>query len=394
MELYTLDSLFRRTEVIDDFQSFIWTERWAGWGDFELSIRSTPAARNLFTTGKFLGTNVSHRVMKLETAETKVDADGVRVINIKGRSIESVLEGRALRNGNTTSTARWVILNRQPHVAMREMVEFKCIPGFFGNALDLFPNMISQRHPSIPESNIPVPVDPITVYLDPQNLYKAVTDLGTAWGLGYRMLLDIDTGQICFDVYTGADRTGSQTTYNPVMFSPQLDNLQNTSYLSTIESAKNVAIVISENGILEVFADNVPEDTAGYDRNAIVVNADDITLPAGAELTQALKQRGREVLAENRPFHAFDGEITQRSQYVYNQDYYLGDLVEIQNEDNVSNHMRVTEQIFVSDAEGERSYPTLAMDTFVGPGVWLAWPTDKKWFDYDADISTTWATLP
>lgn len=393
MELYTLDSLFRRTEVIDRFDSLIWTERWAGWGDFELSIRSTRESRSIFTPNVFLTCNVSHRVMRIATIENSVAADGTRTLKVKGRSMESMLEDRVLRSGST-STTQWIILNRQPHVAMREMVEYMCIPGFLGKPLNLFPNMVSQRHPSIPIDNIPDPVDPITVYLDPQSLYKAVTEMGNAWQLGFRMLLNIDDGQIYFDVYTGSDRTSSQTLYDPVMFAPQLDNLQNTTELVTVEDAKNVAMVLAPNGSREVFAQNVLPDTAGYDRHVVVVDADDITLPAGADLQTALEQRGREVLAEHRPLQAFDGEISQSSQYIYNKDYYLGDLVEIQNEDDVANHMRVTEQIFVSDATGERAYPTLSLDTFVGPGTWLSWPTDKKWIDYDVDIDTVWATLP
>jgi hypothetical protein len=96
-------------------------------------------------------------------------------------------------------------------------------------------------------------------------------------------------------------------------------------------------------------------------------------------------QRGIDELAKNRKIHAFDGEISQTSQYVYGVDYNLGDLVETRNIDGVSNSMQVTEHIFVSDKQGVRSYPTLAVTQFVTPGSWVALPADKKWIDFTTE---------
>jgi len=45
MEVYILDDLLRRTAVIDQFNSMIWTERWRDKGDFELVVNSSPAMR-------------------------------------------------------------------------------------------------------------------------------------------------------------------------------------------------------------------------------------------------------------------------------------------------------------------------------------------------------------
>jgi hypothetical protein len=41
MEVYILDSLLRRTEVVDQFESCIWTERFSEHGEFEIDIKST-----------------------------------------------------------------------------------------------------------------------------------------------------------------------------------------------------------------------------------------------------------------------------------------------------------------------------------------------------------------
>ena len=80
--------------------------------------------------------------------------------------------------------------------------------------------------------------------------------------------------------------------------------------------------------------------------------------------------------------------MPQNSTYKYGVDYGLGDLVELRDSSGNINVMRVTEQIFVSDKEGIRSYPTLTFDMLITPGTWLARPTNQQW----ADVTTeTWA---
>jgi hypothetical protein len=45
MEWYTLDDALRRDQVIEEFNSFIWTERYSAWGDFQIiAPYSSPGA--------------------------------------------------------------------------------------------------------------------------------------------------------------------------------------------------------------------------------------------------------------------------------------------------------------------------------------------------------------
>lgn len=104
-------------------------------------------------------------------------------------------------------------------------------------------------------------------------------------------------------------------------------------------------------------------------------------------LNTLLQQRGRDELAKNRPVQAFDGELPANSPFKYEIAYQLGDLLEMRNSDGITNQMRVTEQIFVSDAQGERAYPTLAIDRFITPGSWFAWDYNQTWENADG----TWS---
>lgn len=77
----------------------------------------------------------------------------------------------------------------------------------------------------------------------------------------------------------------------------------------------------------------------------MTVDASDITLVPGTDLDAALDRRGQEALAKARQIVAFDGEIPQKSEYVYGTHYRLGDIIEVRSSDGLTNMMRVVEQI-------------------------------------------------
>lgn len=130
---------------------------------------------------------------------------------------------------------------------------------------------------------------------------------------------------------------------------------------------------------------------AGFDRRILVVNA---SVDAGDPDADTLMQEaGTQALAKARASQMFDGEVNQYGLYQFNIDYGLGDVVEMRNKDGIITYKRVTEHIFVSDAQGDRSYPTLTADLFVGANTWLDWNNKPTtWSDYDLDLDTTWAT--
>lgn len=390
MEVYTLDALLRRQYVIDQFQSLIWTERWQSTGDFQLDVISTYQMRGLLKPDTYLAMNKSNYVMRVESVEDDVDADGQKILIAKGRSLEAILLDRVAYSieGDTTTTPKWTITDK-PAAVCRTIFHDICVLGTL-NVGDKIPYI--NEGTFMPASTIAEPVDPITLEMDPTTVYDAITQVCKSWDLGLRMLRQNDVSNLYFDIYAGSDRTTAQTTLTPVVFAPDLDNLQNTKELTSIDSSKNVAYVYSPVGFKEVYAAGVDPAVEGLERRVLVVNASDITSTTG--LDAALSQRGYEALAGARVLQAFDGEISQNSQYVYGRDYNLGDLVETRNVDGVTNNMRVTEQIFVEDQNGERAYPTLTLNTFINTGSWLSWTSDKAWFDFDTDIDSVWGNQP
>lgn len=389
MEAYTLDPLLRRTDVIDQFQSLIWTERYQSYGDFQLDIYSSNKSRTLLKTGTQLAMSDSYRIMTVETVEDTFDEEGRKMLTAKGRSLENILEDRVAKESlsDLTTSPKWTITDTPGNIA-RKIFHDICVLGILDPG-DIIPFITEGTF--MPEDTIAESIDPITVELEPQSVYKAIVDICNVWNLGFRMLRHYDTSQVYFDVYSGSDRTSGQGILPPVIFTPELDNLQNIKELTTIENAKNVAYVYSPAGFQKVYPVGVDPEVQGFERRVLTVNATDIT-SENPDVVAALIQRGTEELAKARAVQSLDGEISQSSSYKYGTHYNLGDLVEMRNTDGVTNNMRVTEQIFVSDQEGERSYPTLTLNTFINTGSWLSWLNNKVW----ADMGETeyWANQP
>lgn len=393
MELYTLDSLLRRTEVIDRYESLIWTERFSSAGDFELLLQSTPSNRNLFQPGTLLALNESFRCMKIDTSEDTRDTDGKRLLKVSGSSLElSLLDDRVAFNAKTNLVAnpKWIITDTPGEVA-RKVFHDICVTGLL-DVDDIIPFITTVS--ILPDDTIPEPSDDITVEIEPSTVYAIVKQICETYDLGFRILRNYDLSQLAFDIYSGSDRTSQQTDLPAVIFSPDLENLTNTKRLETIAGMKNIAYVYSNLGFREVVALDVDPDVSGFERHVLVVKADDFDEGTPTATVNAMMdQKGREELANARAFLGFDGEVTQRSQYKYGVDYQLGDLVEEHGEDGMSSIVRVTEQIFVSDSEGDRAYPTLSIRSNVTQGSWLAEGT-QVWLDYDDDLTTYWSSMP
>jgi hypothetical protein len=389
VEVYILDSLFRRTAVFDKFESLIWTERFSELGDFELDLKSTLENRAQFLPGTRLAINNSYRVMTVETVEDNTDTDGKEMLKVKGHSLEALLEDRVARNAmtDTVTEPSWALLGTPGNIA-RAMFDH-VVRTHSLDPLDAIPFL--QPGSIFPADTIPESLTEITWVQNPDSLFNAIKAICDAYDLGFRLVRNFDMSQLYFDIYAGLDRTTQQSTVPPVIFSVGLDNIQNTTEYQTIEKSKNVAYVFSDAGFEVVYGPNVDPDTDGFDRHVMVVN---VTIEAGdPDPTGTMIQAGTEALMANRASAYFDGEVNQYNEYVYGVDYNVGDLVEMRNKDGIITYKKVTEQIFVSDDQGERSYPTLTADLFAGTNTWLEW-TNKStvWLDYDADL-TAWGDL-
>ncbi|UGL63258.1 minor tail protein [Arthrobacter phage Tokki] len=385
MEVYVLDDFLRRTAVIDLFESCIWTDRYAAKGDFELVIPTVSQYRRLLVPGAQLALNESDRIMTVETADIKTDSEGRTLLTATGSSLENMLEDRVASNGvsHLTEGAKWTITGT-PGAVARSIFNQICRLGILDPG-DIIPFI--QPGNLYPPGSLGEPSQSYSFEIPPGSVYKAVKDICDMYDLGFRLVRKGDLSMLHFEIYTGDNRTTSQTILTPVIFSPEMDNLQNVSEMESVAGSKNVAYVFSKFSTAIVYASGADSDTVGFDRRVLHVDASDIPGPSGAAHTAAMVKKGQEALAAHRPLAALDGEINHNSKYKYLRDYHLGDLVEMRNSSGATNQMRITEQIFVSDVQGDRSYPTLTMSRYIDLDSWDAWGVET-WDEGDQII--TW----
>lgn len=384
MEIYILDSLWRRTQVVDRFKSLIWTERWKDVGDFELTVKSTLANRALFTPQTKLAMNNSLRVMEIEEVEDTKSSDGEELLVVTGLSLESILQHRVAWH-DLASSSPWYITT-SPIGLPRELFDAICTTTPFTGGPLLDPKdelpFVTQRYPT-PE--VPPESEEMVDWVQerPRILLDVIKEWCDSYKLGFRLLREDDSSNLYFEIYSGRDRTTRQTLADPVIFSLDLESIKDTRELASTRNYKNLAYVVADGQTgFPIAPDDGDPNVFGFDRRIELVEAQ---VPSGYGSPVPLMSReAKQVLSTKRAVSIFDGEVNQYSPYRYGVDYELGDLVEMRNRDGVVSYKHVTEQIFVDDAQGERSYPTLSIGRFESPNTWLSSAmSELEWGDFD-----------
>ena len=96
LEALVLDIDFNAVGILDSFKSFIWTDRYASAGDFEIYTPASLEAIELLQTERYLYCNGTEHVMIIEGFKTDSDADDGKYLIITGRSLESILDRRII----------------------------------------------------------------------------------------------------------------------------------------------------------------------------------------------------------------------------------------------------------------------------------------------------------
>ena len=96
LEALILDIDFNAVGILDSFKSFIWTDRYASAGDFEIYTPASLETIELLQTERYLYCNGTEHVMIIEGFKTDSDADDGKYLIITGRSLESILDRRII----------------------------------------------------------------------------------------------------------------------------------------------------------------------------------------------------------------------------------------------------------------------------------------------------------
>lgn len=386
MDVCVLDDQLRRDTLIDDYGSMIWTERWTTPGDFELQVMSTSPYRSLFAADTMLAIpQLSERVMVVEDVDDSVNEDGDKILKITGRSLEKILEDRVAKKTYSTiaDEPSWNFTNVSPQSILTTVYNAMIVTGLVPT-LDSVPFTVNA---STITGSIAFPTDKITKSYDPQSVMEIFTDISSTYPIGYRLLRK-ESGvgspsapKLVMEIYSGNDLTTYAEAEDPVIFSSSMGTLQNTRTFNSVAGFKNAAYVFGQQSLVRLNIEELISDPKAFARKVLCVDASDILNADIPTLNNLLIQKGKEELAKVYKTYAFDGEITPDAVKVYGKDYLLGDRIELHDQDDVANLMRVSEFIFSDDSEGERAYPTLTLDYTIQTTTWSGTDPALEWAD-------------
>ena len=344
MDIYKLNSNFERIDVIENYTSFAWTERWIAAGECQLIVDPNSSWATDLVEEDLLGIPGSDKVMYIETVNEKDDS-----VTFLGCSLENWWKRR---------------VSDTPYGPLGESDELW--EGWNPGEIVVQTLGPFEYDASDPET-LPITsmVNDVTAavidaeYMPAGEVYDWLQTFCSAYNMGCSMVpASPGTPYLTFRVFTGTDRTSAGP--NPlVAFSKSLSNLVNTERVRSNANWKNIAYVSGQKDTLLVAAEGTSLSVTGADRRVLAVDATDITTGAGGTLNKKLKARGLTSLVDYKKSNVFNGETPAGIEQKYRTDYFLGDIVELWDSKGVKSRARVTEHIWTSDESGERAYPTL-----------------------------------
>mgnify|MGYP002699997486 FL=1 len=345
MQLFVLDKSFEVVSLCDTFSSLIWTERYSGYGDFELYLPASIENINMFPRGFYLSLieppvydkngkkiEVRNDVMIVEKTELSTDLEEGDRLVVSGRSLESLLLRRVIpkKVKYESIDPREIIktiLNEniiEPSEPARKIHNFKI-------AMDS-----SQR---------PDTKDKRTYEFDGDYVYDAIKTICDDYDWGFSLDLKTDdnwrTSYLAFSTVYGTDRSYEQTK-NPYMaFSPRFDNLISSDTIEDDTEFYNSAYVAST----EETKDNktrrlikyVPNNSgrSEWDIRETFYTNSDAKLNDGSnnprpdsDIYSELEKYGKDELKTQKSNDSFNAEIALLNSVQYHRDYDIGDLIQ------------------------------------------------------------------
>ena len=370
MQLYTLTRKFIPNELINQFTSAIWTERYSSAGDMQLVVPATPYNLRLLRAGTFIGLRGTKEIMMLETQS--VDKG---LLTVTGSSLVKFLGERMawFRNEDfdESSSPKLVadlVRTTTPAQMISTAVQYMAIdpepysPGFAQANLDwdrdTIPGLeLGAVSESGTSKQLTFPNGP---------LYDGIQRLATDEGVGIKLYLEsaqysTGTWVLKFATYLGKDRTSGQEVNALVRLTPKLDSLSDVKEIGSLANYKNVIYVNYKNKISIHYTEPSLPIPEGFDRRVLLVEAQDIYLATEAKITAYRETVARNEAAKHIYVQTVDGQISPQIGYQFRTDYNLGDIIELEGFTGILSKARITEYIRSQDQFGEREYPTLAV---------------------------------
>lgn len=384
IELLVLDDKFDICGIIDVYQSFVWTDRYQEAGTVEVVVPATTEMLSIVKLDRYLVNKSSDRAMIIDEIKLESESAFGNIMTITGRGIETLLERRIVWN-RVKGTDVDNKVNLQ--AAIKQILNENCISPSNGDRK--IPHLVfkDSTDPNVTQH-----------YMNEDhwgdNIYELICNQCKYHNIGWRILPSLD-GVFTFELYYGTNRSWSQDTNPWVVFSPSFDNFLNSNYYVTKKGHATVALGV---GAKEKTVDQYERETvlpnvtvtierdggakSGLDRYEIAVDCTDIVSYKSkddtknqadgadveekqisyedmhASLVEQITAKTKSELYSHGATEDFDGEVEVTQQFVYGKDFFIGDVVQLQNGYGMEAVARVSEVLITYDGSGFSVVPT------------------------------------
>lgn len=349
MDIYVMNGLQGISDVISTYQSAIWNVQYYGKSDFQLIVPATEENLNALQVGAYLvrdedinGTEFNN-IMVIEGYKLDFDTEKGWLLTVTGRGLKAIVGQRVVWNQtNLTGLAE---------VGIRQVIT---------------ENIISPSDSSRAISNFVLDdlnsfTDTIELQLLGENIADWLAEICKTYEYGWDVY--IKDNQYVFKLYKGTDRTYNQSAVPPVVFSPEFDNLLSSSYTYDKADYRNAALIggegegTSQRTATIGTAAGLERYEAFIDGSSVSSNGEIITVET---YTKMLQEYGQTQLNQTAFTQSFSGDIDAAGLFTINQDFFLGDLVQVENEKGIKAAPRIIEIIYAEDENGSSVVPTFS----------------------------------
>ena len=352
--IYVLNQNLEIQGVIDEYISAIWRPSYSEIGDFELYLSADAKAVALLRKNWYLvrdcdisvvaGVVTYRKVMVVKNFDISTNIESGDFLTVTGRELKHILHQRIVWKQTT--------LSGTVESGIRQLITENAIS----------PTDANRKMPNVVLGEIFGITETIDKQITGEYLDESIVDICTTYDIGWDAY--ITDGRIVFDVYKGTDRSYSQTEVPYVVFSDEFENLFNTSYQMITEEFANMTKIGGEGEGLERKFATVGDELAGFERFETFTDARDISQNIDSEdaisdeaYLLLLQERGRENLASLAITEGFSGEVLPDVAFVYEQDFFLGDLVTVVNRYGITRDVRVLSAIESESDAGTKLVP-------------------------------------
>lgn len=344
-----MDKLNGIVDIISQYQSVIWNVQYFDLSEFQLVVAATQKNLDALKVGKYLVRDVDingneyQNVMVIKGYNLSFDSENGWVLTVTGNGLKTIVGQRVVWNQTN--------LSGNAEEQIRGLINANIINP--SNSLRKINNFILDDLNGF--------TDTIEIQLYGENIAEWLVEICKTYSWGWDVF--IKNSKYVFKIYKGVDRTYNQSSVTPVVFSPEFDNLLSSSYDYNLTDYYNSALILGEGEGVDKrrtsvgLSSDLDRFETYVDGSSVSSNGEIITLETYIKM---LQEYGQSQINQTAFTQKFSGDIDPNGLFVINRDYFLGDLVQIENEKGIKATPRIIEIIYAEDENGSSVVPTFS----------------------------------